>query len=386
MKRVTLFLTVTVLLAASVYLLYNEGIIWKTESNQDTVAAFAETGVSIPLTPESHASFYSAGDDRFFYCTNDGIAYTNLSGETEWLADFAFREPVLIGEGKIAAVGEPNGNLIIVFDNKGELYRTLFEDALVLSYSLNKQGYLAVILKRDNHYETHVYDNSGNQIWTMMHLVSNVYPVAVDISQDNRIIALNLLDLRDLSVVSGLTFCYLNTDEAKGYTDSVFASKNKQDQVIAALSFLEDGTLVSLSEEEVCGITFENNNEVKYAWEIPLNNKVEIIAYYGDRFALALGSGLINRQPEPTGTVQIYNSKGVLTGSEKLDKVPSFINLNYGNCMVGIGKTVYALNEKGKILWEYNALQHVEYAARVNNSDNLLIVNENEALMVKKQI
>ncbi len=385
MKRVTLFLTITVLLAASVYMLYNEGIIWKADSNQDTVATFAETGVSLELTPESHASFYSSGDDRFFYSTNDGIAYTNLSGETEWLADFAFREPVMIGEGKIAAVGEPNGNMITVYDNKGELYRTVFEDASVLSYSLNKNGYLSVILKGDNRYETHVYDNSGTQIWTMMHLVANVYPVSADISQDNRIIALNLLDLRDLSVVSELTFCYLNPEEAKGYTDSVFASKIKQDQVIASLNFLDDGTLISLSEKEVCGITLESNNEVKYAWEIPLTNKVEIIDYYGDRFALALGSGLINKQPEPTGTVQIYNSKGVLTGTAKLEKIPSFINLNYGNCLVGVGKTVYALNEKGKIIWEYNSLQHIENAARLNNGDNLLIVNESQAMLVKKQ-
>ncbi len=381
MKSKTLFFFSFVIAAAIFLYLYFDGAF---EQSDDNEPAFHESDTTQSFTPDSRSVFYSIGDDKYFYCTKDGLSYISSNGNTEWLSNNTFAEPELIGEGKFVAIGEPGGNLIAVYNNAGEVYRKLFENSTILYFSINKLGYLSAILKKDNSYETLVFNESGNQIWQMTHLVANVYPVTADISQDGRIIALNLLDLRDLSVVSELVFCFLNSDEAKGYTDTIFGSKIKKEQVIAAISFLDDGTLVSISDVEVCGISFSKTNEINYDWSIPLNNTLDCIGFSDYSFVLVYGNGIVNKQPEPSGTIHFYDSKGKLTGDYKLEKSPNFLTYSRNNCIVTVGKNVYAINDKGKLLWEYNGLQQINQAFWLNFRDNLLVVTENSATILKK--
>ncbi|MDR2648323.1 MAG: DUF5711 family protein, partial [Clostridiales bacterium] len=158
-------------------------------------AAAADAQEYMSYSYDSGASFYSFNSKDFFFCTKDGVKFMSSNGEQHWEEIINLTSPVLYGKCDIIAVGESRGRTVYVFNTLGKIMEHRFNEPM-LSFSVNKAGYLTVILQTAAGYRVETYSpGSDSAIWQYVMVKPNVYPVSADTSPDGGITAVSLLDL-----------------------------------------------------------------------------------------------------------------------------------------------------------------------------------------------
>ncbi len=383
--NVMLLAAVVVVIAFSAYV-YMELSPFSQDVNNNTIlnkTKFATMDFSLKYDFDSNASFYSNNSSEFFFCTKDGIKLMTSSGRQKWEMPLNMTTPVLIGNGGIVAVCELSGSEVYVFNKEGQMYSQTFQGMNILNFTVNSTGYLCVILQRGEEYETRVFDSLGANIWEWKYQLPNIYPIAASISSDNRILASCLMDVNDF-LASDLVFAYLDKNEAKNYTDSIFNTKRKEEQIVGFMNFMSNNNLITISDTEVTGTLFGASISEVFNMEMP--NKIDFVGYLGDKnFVLSLGDSLINKDAKKSGTIEFYNLSGELISSYELAKKATYLSTSQDAVIVGAGRSYYAINSKGKLLWQYDAISDLRQVIFLENTDTILVASSTEAVIMKRK-
>lgn len=362
---------------------------WLPQGEAAQAYTFDSTGVILDFAIEDRADFYVTDKGNFFFITKDGVRYYTSSGEKKWDKVFNMIHPVIYGEGEMLAVAEQKGKELYVYNTEGQRNILEFEYP-ILRFSINRAGYVSVILQRDNDYELHVYDEKGGRCWQWNNENYNVFPVACAASNDGRIVAVSLFDINDVKPESLIMFAYIeDTVQNNKYSDRIFSSKMRSNQLVGDLRFMEDRMVVSISDEEITGMQIVESSDltdkVTDIWAIPFTNKIDKISYNGGKgFALAFGEGLLNKQSEPAGTVKYYDLKGQCTSEFQTGERLTFLWTGSDAMVIGTTAGAYAVNTKGKRLWEHKAGLQTKQVMILGNTNNILMVTNTRAELLKR--
>ncbi len=387
-SKTGLTITLIVIVLATAAYIYFDGNI--PEIKDITLPAqkteFTKGDVIQKYNFDSKATFYSNSSSDFFFVTKNGVKYISLNGNAKWDVAIDLKEPKLVGNGDFVAVGELGGNMIYVFGKNGEIYRKQFENNMIVqSFNINKSGYVSVILQDGEEYRTIVFDSTGFNIWEWKYQLPNIYPIATAVSGDSRILACALFNVSEY-LSTNLMYAYLDKNEAKDFTDTIFYSKNKDELVVGALGFMGAGWHIAVSDGDVTGASFGSTNVITDEWGFEVNNKIDFFGLIGDRgFATVLGNSLINKQGEGVGTINFYDNKGQPVGTVDLGKKAMSFTSSKDGVIVSTGRTYYAFSPKGKPLWQYEATADVNQVIFLNNTDTILVATPTEAAVYKRK-
>ena len=351
------------------------------------VTAYAEQGLSYGF--DSGASFYSFNSKDFFFCTKDGVKFISSKGEQHWEEIVSLTTPVLYGKCDIVAVGEARGRTIYVFNTLGKIMERKF-DAPVQSFSVNRTGFLTIILQTASGYRIETYTPGvENAIWQYVLVKPNIYPISADTSPDGKVTAVSLLDLTPdarHSMTNNILFIYANKSDALKVdsADGIFAGETLHDQ-IASVYFMDNRLLV-VSDKMIIAYSINNKDEVKTDWELPLRNKISQFCLYGET-----GFCFINGEPfsdseeqQKVGLLSFYNMKGRRTGRFEYGSDADYISMNWGCAIVGNGRDFSAVNNRGALLWHYKSLTDLNQFVFLDNENTALTAGPTYASIIRR--
>ncbi len=376
--RFKVLIFIVMILAFGGYIFLNLKTGEKPTSN---LAVFAEIAPSFNYPYDSKSSFYYNGKN-YFHCTKDGFVSFNNKGSERYNVAFTMNNPILKADGNIIAVSEERGNSVYIFDDSGLILNKNFENP-VLGVSVSRSGLFTVLLQKDSVYELQVYEkkHGAEPIWSGFFEDHNIFPLNAAISNDGRILAVNLLDASQLYPYSKLVFYYTNASEGRSYEDTMFASKQAED-VIGLIKFVDNNNLFTVSAQELTLYSITESVTKKWAYEF--KNRVSNVAFMDSKgIALTLDESIVNKSGEDYKVIA-YNISGNRIIDYLLKRPATYLSANADGLIVGINRNYYALNTKNSLLWEYIATFDIRQIFLTENLQSAFYVAGNEASGIKR--
>lgn len=337
-----------------------------------------DTGIlaQMPLDAGSAASF-AVFDEAFLLCTKDGVKYYNSVGDQKWSDTFNMTAPTLVSEGTYTAVGDLNSKNVRVYSVDGLSYQVQLEGSL-RQFALNTNGYLSLIEEKDGHYEIKVYNNTGTLLKGRVEESEGIYPVSSDVSDDNRAFAVSYVDTADIYPIGRILFFYVNEKDSENYTDSLFASVDRPDEVIGGISYRSDGTLAAVSDQGAYGL---QNNAV--VWEYPFTNVLEYVSFQNKEYVvLSFGDAMPGNEGKSDGTVCWLDGKGKEAGTLETGGSVTYLSAWRDGFVVGNDQNYKGVRYSGKEAWQMEATRDVTDAIPMQEFTIVLAVGQEQAMIL----
>lgn len=323
-------------------------------------------------------ALFSTNGKRFLMCTKDGVKYMNGLGDQIWNDTFTMGVPELVEEGKYWAVGDLSGKGIKVYNEGGTVYSVQVTGS-ILYFALNENGYLSVITKDEDVFTVMIYNNTGTQLTGRREAEKGIYPLGIDISDDNRVFSISYLDTTDIEPMGRVAFFYVNESDGKNFTESMFASKEMSNELIPKVFYMKNGTLVAVSDLKIYG--FDSSGQQR--WEIELTNYIHYIAVEQKKYIVAAyGDAISGHESRQEGTVCWINEDGKEIASFQAKDEVTYLNCNATGTVIGCNKTYYGLKTGGRAFWEFTATSDMEDVMLMENVDRVLFVTKDRAAIL----
>jgi len=297
---------------------------------------------SIQIDPGEKSSYYTYKSG--IVCVNaNGIKYYNLQGKEEWREERSLGNPLVRATEKYLLVGDTISKTLYLFNGKNLLWEKTVDGEIVAA-SVNEKGFIGVIYKGNkSKLVVEVLDNRGTKKMTRYY--SNNYAVDVQVSPDNKFVAIGEMDVNGLKVSAGVGVIPIGTEMYSSFFEegSVFAGLNYIDKELILvlddriINVKHDGTktiIAQLPKEEVASVDSGNG---KYIVILEKTNK----------FLNAANS------------LKVLNDRGKEIGSYKIPGRVTNIDSDRDIIAVNSGDKVIFLNSSGGEVSRFNPKKEV---------------------------
>jgi len=211
-------------------------------------------------------------------------------------------------------------------------------------------------------------------------------PMLTAICADSRVLAISYLDINDARINSFVNFAYIDRVFTSaqaledGHMDNIFAAhRDNPDQIIGAMSFMDNGHLVAMSDTRIYGIDPASGT----AWEMPLNNMINRHYFGSDWFVVAYGENLLNRVGYAAGTVAAYDAMGRRLFEFAAAGIIDSLVISGNNVVVGVDGHFTALSRNGQVLWQHTQPGSVDLAA-IGGTDRIAAAAQAQTLVLHR--
>ncbi len=295
---------------------------------------------------------------------------------------FSLENPYVVTSYNKLAIGDKNGKVIRVYSNEGRIY-TVNATNNILGFTVNKNGFLVIILKNDTNYEIEVYNNSGDKVYSIKGISYNEgVPVGISISEDNKVLAVSYIKATGATLDSNIVFYSVEDDKT-------FGGVTKQNQIVGMVKFVGNSNLACISDNEIfiikCNAT-QTAEQVKEIYTKSLNNTLKDIAFLdGVGYVVCYGQPVIkNEDVIEENTVIFYNQSGGEIGKyyKKEQNITNISASKFG-AILQEARLFTAVDVSGKKLWEYQATQDIKDVMFYDTDNKAIIVTNDEIKIVK---
>ncbi len=383
MTKIIKFASLAVLILTFIGYTYLNNMPSQTKAASTDNATFDDSGVGFAYAPDSQADFYCYQSD-FFFGTKDGMKFVSSKGDERWDYVYSMVEPVMVCEKGIVCVAEAKGRNIYVFNKGGLMYTKTFDEP-ILTFAVNGMGYLAAAVQRPDGYEVYVFNDQGTSVgWRGVFNEDNLFPVALDVSDDGRIIGISFIDINKVYASTKLIFAYLNGEEGRQFEDTIFAYKEAENYLITTVRFMKDNNFITVSADEIICMEV-GQNTFSEKWKISLGNRLSKLGFLEDTgVVLALGDGMMNRLYDPVGTLRIYDLNGTVTGERFLGNEITYLSTGSNACIVGVNRSFQAINADGGLLWSTAFTKDVSKLLFIENTGTVLQAGGGRVAILRK--
>ena len=296
--------------------------------------------------------------------------------------NFSLENPYVVTSYDKIAICDNNGKVARIYSNSGHMY-TINTVNNILGFTINKNGFLSIILKNDNNYQIDIYNKDGDNIYSIKDIsYDQGVPVGISISQDNKVLAVSYIQTTSATVDSNIVFYSIQDNK-------LFGGFIKQEQVAGIIKFVDDSNLVCVSDKEIFIIksnSAQNSEQSKEIYKKPLNNVLNDVKFLdGIGYLVCYGQSILNSEEAmEENTLVFYNQSGGEIGKyyKKGQSITNITANKYG-AIVEEGRLFTAINTSGKKIWEYQATQDIKDVIFYENSNKAIIVTNTQIKIVK---
>ena len=296
--------------------------------------------------------------------------------------NFSLENPYVVTSYDKIAICDNNGKVVRIYSNSGHMY-TINTVNNILGFTINKNGFLSIILKNDNNYQIDIYNKDGDNIYSIKDIsYDQGVPVGISISQDNKVLAVSYIQTTSATVDSNIVFYSIQDNK-------LFGGFVKQEQVAGIIKFVDNSNLVCVSDKEIFIIksnSAQNSEQSKEIYKKPLNNVLNDVKFLdGIGYLVCYGQSILNSEEAmEENTLVFYNQSGGEIGKyyKKGQSITNITANKYG-AIVEEGRLFTAINTSGKKIWEYQATQDIKDVIFYENSNKAIIVTNTQIKIVK---
>ena len=292
--RFKVFLRTVILIAALVGLVI--GIIcyfsYRSYSGYEVQSEYERTDTSATLFEE-----YAKGLLKY---SNDGAFYTALDNTPIWNQTYEMEHPKADITESFVAIGDIGGTELFILNESGQQGK-ITTVLPIYKFSIAAQGTVAVLLSDKNDYYLKLFDAAGNELASGQLFVKNSgYPLALELAQDGKKLAIAAINPTGNSVQSEVTF-YNFGSVGQNEPDNIVGTFSYEDLVIAQMSFMNADTLVVFGDKEVQVYTGAEKPELKST--LPVDKEIKSIFYNDMYFGLIFN----NEDEENSRHLEVYD-------------------------------------------------------------------------------
>ncbi len=342
---------------------------------------------TIEFETAGKADFYTF-DSYIYYCTKDGIQLLDSEGETLWNDTYTMTAPYMTYDEDVVGVCEPNGRNVRIYNRKGKLY-SIDTEMPVVNFSINSNGYSSIVTSSEREYRLNVYNSNGENMFYGSFQPSDGMPVASDISNDNKILAVSFLSINDIDMQSKILFYYINNLDADNVetSGSMFASFLEEDCIAAVLHFFDDNSIAAVTDKNIIcfEVSSDANEKYREKWSFDLKNRLDVVSVADKKYIYAAyGERLINvDEPYEKGTVHCFDAAGNRKCEIFTERKITGLYPRDDAVIIAMDRKFQAYSSGGSFRWEYNAVQDVNKILFVEEPYTILFVGTNKAEIIK---
>ncbi len=345
--------------------------------SKNTVVKIGEKQVmfSQEYTMNSKADFHVYADN-IYYVSKDGMILLNKKGETVWTDTFTMTSPVMLSDGEFCAVADNKSKTVNVYNLTGKLY-TVTAGGDITTFAVNPIGCCAVVCRVNEDYKVDVYSEAGEQMFEGSYAAADGMPLAIDISDDGKLLAVSLVNISEINMKSNVLFYYTTKTEAQSTesSDGMISAINCNEDIAGVIRFLPDNSCIAATDKKVMNIGGKNTDSYIQNWEIPYTNYVTAMDIADNKYiVLAYGEPIASGEDtKPVNSIYWYNLKGKEVGKAQCEERITKISSSLESSIAYMGKSFKAFTVKGRELWSYTALQNVESIQFYNSQDTIVL-------------
>lgn len=334
------------------------------------------------ILSEASEAVYPHGK-KVFAITKDSVKLVDLNG-TIWEDQLSYNNIYSIFKDGALGISQIDSSFVNVYTEKGLAY-TINSPDKIINFSINKNGYLSVISKNNGYYEVNVYNNTGELTFALKDIAySEGIPISSSISENNQLLAVGFLKINDINYNSNIAIYDLSgkLDSNEDTSNGLFAAISLDGQFSGILDFLNNSILLVISEKMVVPLHISNNT-LNSDLKMSLSNKLKFAKVMNNsNFVLVYGEPISIESEFENNTVVFYNINGKVLGSYTSPKNITKISTGYDSCIIQYGRTLVALDYKGKVLWEYQVIQDLNDFFFFENTNQIIISSNSEVKLI----
>lgn len=178
---------------------------------------------------------------RVITYSKDGISSMDTKGKVIWNETYQMQQPMVEVNGNAVAVGDYNGNIIYVLNEKGKVTE-INTNLPIQDLCISKTGIVAAVLKDSKLTRLNLYDIKGNEVVkSECRMDQSGYPVAVALSDNGEVMQVSYLTINDGVVKSKVAF-YNFSGVGQNSIDRLVSANEYAETVVPYVGFIgKDG-------------------------------------------------------------------------------------------------------------------------------------------------
>ncbi len=272
---------------------------------------------------------------------------------------------ITASNGDYCIVGENGGTKVYMINGQKKIWSTEIQGT-ILGVSVNKNGYSAIIFKQTGYKSlVKLLDANGDELFTSY--LASTYAVDVEISNDNKTLAIAEINAEGIKVQSDIKLVDINNIKQENVKKIDFSD----DVLIVDIKFNDKNQLVVQTDSDVKIVV---NDELK-DFVSTKNMNVSVVNIKGGDEAV-LVSRVENGLFDSSYMLNIYeyNDGNVDNKSYELKSLPAIVSVLKKNIILLVENELLVVNTNGKLVKRFESVGNVKSIVPFDNGNSAALV------------
>lgn len=277
-------------------------------SYQNKIYTTYETISSSQRAEIENASYVNYNGNILKY-SKDGATAMDINNNMLWNQTYEMQNPMVDICGEYVAIGDYKGNRIFVMNSSG-LQGEIELRMSILSFRVAANGNMAITLDGGNVTWIHLYDKNGVLIAESSATMSNNgYPLAVDISDDSKLLSVSYLNVDSSSQKSSVAF-YNFGGVGQSKIDNYVSGFDYVNTIVPYVRFLNESTCLAVGNDRMT--IFKGKEIPVVSFQMNMEDELQGV-FNSDKYV-----GLVFREGTENAKyrIDVYDTNGTLCITE----------------------------------------------------------------------
>ncbi len=245
-------------------------------------------------------------DGYLLVYSKDGMSCIDTKGNTVWNQGYEMQAPIIKTCGNVVAAGDYNGRSIYVAGTDG-IIGTINTTMPIRDLTVSENGVVVAVLEDSDVTAIYLYNAKKGEPFADFKttMSKSGYPIAVDVSDDGKLVAVSYLKAEGGEIVSNVGF-YNFSSVGQNYTDNLVGVYVYDQAVVPLVEFMSADAVFGVADERLMLYRGE---------QIPTNTKdvmltEEVLSVYHNEEHVGLVSYNTTGETQDTHRLVIYNADG----------------------------------------------------------------------------
>lgn len=311
-----------------------------------------------------------------FSYSKDGMSCTDNHGKVIWNQTYEMQNPMVRTCQNVVAVGDYNGRTIYVSSSE-EIMGSIDTTMPIRDFCVAANGVVAVVLDDSTVTAISLYSVSGEELVGFRTTMSKSgYPIALDISDDGRQVAVSYLKAEDGEISTSIGF-YNFSSVGQNYTDNLVGGYGYADAVVPMVEFMNGESSFAVADNRL--MFYQGRQKPENIANIMINNEIQSV-YYNEKY---VGLVFRNMTGETAYSLDIYDAFGNKEQTIHFNQEYNEIMFREEGIIIYNDEECVIYDWEGRIKYEGLFKERIECILPLGNIARYILVTSDSIQMIK---
>lgn len=319
--------------------------------------------------------YQSYNKDMMLKYSNDGITVMDHKGNDVWSAGYNMKNPYVVSRGEYVAVADIGNKQLIIYDGKGNGDEVEILHPITM-VDVSAQGIACVVLEDDMVNYIRLCDGSNVYSEIKTRIAVDGYPLSVALSDDARKLVTSYVAVGENESENFLTF-YNFGEVGDSYNNKIVRAETLENEMVPMIKFVTNDDVVAFTDGRIKTYRMKETPEEVFVSE-KFEYNIKSVISSPQRVGVVL-----DNYKEGAKQLLVYSLDGEEEINMALENEYKNIYLSEKEVVMTADLGVKIINGNGKVKFQMNFDERLDYFFPYNNKDKYILVDENSIEFIK---